>query len=71
MRRQIGQLDEEREKKFRKDRVEHKKKIVERLVADGLLSEDQGKAALESNKLTDDLHTAVFEFVLNTPSKLA
>ncbi len=53
------------------ERMAHKGKIIERLVRDGTLAADVAHKAWESKTLTDELHSAVVEFILKTPSRLA
>jgi 4-alpha-glucanotransferase len=70
VRRGIGQLDEDTEQAFRADRSQHKAKIVERLVNDGILPPEVAHAAWESPLPTKELHAAVLSFLFRTPSKL-
>ena len=70
VRSQIGQLDEQQQKHFREERIQHKNRILERLVPDGFLSPQAAEAARDSQFLTEDLHSAVLAFLFHTPSKL-
>ncbi len=70
VRMKTGQLDADREAKFREDRTRHKAKIIERLVRDGVLPDATAHAAWETPFPTDDLHRAVLAFTLKTPAKL-
>jgi 4-alpha-glucanotransferase len=70
IRKEIGQLDEETEPRFRQDRAIHKEKILQRLMQDELLDPHAAHLALESSAPTDELHTAVLRFLFGTPSKL-
>jgi (1->4)-alpha-D-glucan 1-alpha-D-glucosylmutase len=63
-------LDELSVKKFRDDRSRHKAKIIERLVQDGLLADQAAQSARESQFPTEELHSAVLDFLFGTPSRL-
>jgi 4-alpha-glucanotransferase len=71
IRSQIGQLDDDRRKQFELDRKNHKAKIIERLVNDGVLPAETAHEAWIKPFPTEDLHASVMKFVLYTPSKLA
>jgi 4-alpha-glucanotransferase len=70
LRRDIGRVSEDWEARSREERSAHKAKIVERLVRDGLLSEESANEALRSSAVPDALHSAVLEFLFRTPSKI-
>jgi 4-alpha-glucanotransferase len=70
LRKKIGLLDEFSEKKFREDRSRHKDKIIERLLRDGLITDQAAPSARESEFPTEDLHSAVLDFLFGTPSRL-
>ncbi len=70
LRRQTGLIDESSEEKFRQDRTWHKAKIIERLVQDGLLADHAAQPAAESQFPTEELHSAVLDFLFGTPSRL-
>ncbi len=70
LRRRLGLLNEEAERDFRADRTDHKAKIIERLVRDGVLPDHTAHAAWESPFPTEDLHNAVLRFLFNTPSRM-
>jgi 4-alpha-glucanotransferase len=70
LRLKIGLLDELSEKKFRDDRSRHKAKIIERLVQDGLLTDQAAQSARTSRFPTEELHSAVLDFLFSTPSRL-
>jgi 4-alpha-glucanotransferase len=70
VRKKIGQITEKREEEFRRERTEHKAKIIEKLVQENFLPAQTAHAAWESPFPTDNLHKAVLAFVLNTPSRL-
>ncbi|HMK33636.1 MAG TPA: 4-alpha-glucanotransferase [Desulfomonilaceae bacterium] len=70
VRKNIGQLDDDQEVRFREDRSQHKAKIIERLVNDGFLAPQVAHAAWESILPTEELHAAVLGFLFHTPSKL-
>lgn len=69
LRLKIG-LDGKAEQQFREERLQHKAKIIERLVNDGFLPADVAHAAWESPFPTEELHAAVLSFLFHTPSKL-
>ncbi|MBM4327628.1 MAG: 4-alpha-glucanotransferase [Deltaproteobacteria bacterium] len=70
VRKEIGQLDDETEPRFRQDRALHKEKILQRLTQDELLNPHAAHLAFESSAPTEELHTAVLRFLFETPSKL-
>jgi 4-alpha-glucanotransferase len=70
LRMKIGLLDESSGRKFREDRSRHKAKIVERLVQDGLLTDQAAQSARESRFPTEELHSAVLDFLFSTYSRL-
>jgi len=70
LRKQTGLIDESSEEKFRQDRTWHKAKIIERLVQEGLLADHAAQPAAESQFPTEELHTAVLDFLFGTPARL-
>ncbi len=70
IRHKIGQLDDEQAKKFRSDRSESKSRLVEKLVHEGLISEQAGADALKEPLPTEELHEAVLKFLMQSPSVL-
>jgi 4-alpha-glucanotransferase len=70
LRRQTGLIDESSEEKFRQDRAWHKAKIIERLVQEGLFADDAAQVAAESQFPTEELHSAVLNFLFGTPARL-
>ncbi|MGC8659018.1 MAG: 4-alpha-glucanotransferase [Desulfomonilaceae bacterium] len=67
----LGRIKSKEEAAIISERMTHKGKIIERLVQDGTLAPEYAHSAWESETLTDELHSAVIEFVLKTPSHLA
>jgi len=70
LRLEIGQLDRETGRLFREERARHKRQIVERLVQEGLLSQDGAEAVRDASVPTEELHSAVLAFLFRTPSRL-
>jgi 4-alpha-glucanotransferase len=70
LRLKIGLLDELSSPKFREDRSRHKARIIERLAQDDLLTDQAAQIARESELPTDELHSAVLDFVLGATSRL-
>ena len=70
LRMEIGLLDGMSGEKFKQDRIRHKARIIERLVQDGLLANQAAQSAAESQFPTEELHSAVLDFLLGTPSRL-
>ena len=68
---QIGRIKQEEGHTIRLERAAQKAKIIERLVNDGCLAAKVAHRAWTSETLTDELHTAVLNFVMQTPSRLA
>ena len=68
---QIGRIKQEEGHTIRLERAAQKAKIIERLVNDGCLAPEVAHRAWTSETLTDELHTAVLNFVMQTPSRLA
>ena len=71
LRKDMGLIDEAQAESQRLHRSTQKGLMVERLYQDGFLNNQNAHPAWESPFPTDDLHTAVLSFVLNTPSMLA
>ncbi|MGB9617570.1 MAG: 4-alpha-glucanotransferase, partial [Desulfomonilaceae bacterium] len=71
LRREIGLISAPQAETQRSQRTNQKARIIERLFQDGFLTDQNAHAAWESPTPTDDLHTAVLNFVLRTPSLLA
>jgi len=67
----IGRIKHEEEFAIRSERTEQKAKIIERLVRDDVLAANVAHRAWISETPTDELHTAVLNFILHTPSQLA
>lgn len=67
---QIGRIKQEEEHTIRSERAKQKAKIIERLVHDGCLAPEVAHVAWTSETPTDELHTAVLNFILKTPSRL-
>jgi 4-alpha-glucanotransferase len=65
---EIGQLSQEDEIAFRKDREGKKAKIIEKLVREGFLSPDLAHEAWESATPTVALHEAALSFLMRSPS---
>jgi 4-alpha-glucanotransferase len=70
LRLEIGQINREKELLFRKEREEHKKKIVERLAQDGFITAGEAESAAASPSATQAVQSAVLAFLFQTPSKL-
>ncbi|MGO9572632.1 MAG: 4-alpha-glucanotransferase [Desulfomonilaceae bacterium] len=70
LRLEVGLLDESSGEQFRQDRRLHKTKIIERLVQEGLITDQAARSAAESQFPTGELHSAVLEFLFGTPARL-
>lgn len=68
---EIGRIKPEDELDSRKERTDHKAKIIERLVRDGVLPDYTAHEAWINTFPTDDLHTAALSFVFRTPCAIA
>lgn len=68
---EIGRIKSEDEVEFRGERTNHKAKIIERLVSDGVLPAHTAHQAWIETFPTDDLHSAALSFVFRTPSAIA
>ncbi len=68
---EIGRIKSIDEPEFRKERTNHKAKIIERLVKDGALPDHTAHQAWIETFPTDDLHTAALKFVFSTPCAIA
>ncbi len=68
---EIGRIKSEDEIEFRQERTNHKAKIIERLVSDGVLPAHTAHQAWIETFPTDDLHSAALSFVFKTPSAIA
>lgn len=67
----IRDMKPEEEAALRSERIEHKAKIIERLVRDNVLPAEVAHHAWESKTPTDELHKAALSFILKTPCQLA
>lgn len=68
---EIGRIRQEDAEEFRQERKNHKAKMIERLVRDGVLPDHTAHQAWIETFPTDDLHSAALKFVFNTPCSVA